>query len=274
MVARDSWSPELRFQPTVTRSCRLEIDFLQRDVRELALPYLPILKQYSDNGGTLGGLLQAMNKLLDQTSDMSQEEAQKIKDYVEKVEAIRTRLFGMIMSNVYCPSPFPHIRSLQDFKEMFTKFSQKLKTNPMKEFSYIEDTLLEGDQLWIFHKRKNVRSYAHVAIIGHGNMYIHLTAPDTSHFISSSARICADSFNKLRADNDRCFVIRPETPEGTRPSIFRERAEACLGINVDYDAEYCNCETFTNAVHGRWGKGYQASQTSNSKSDLNHNKIL
>jgi len=249
------WSVFMTYlSPELTRK---DINFLQTDVLEIPLPYLRILDKYSDNGGTLGGLLQAMNKLLSQTNNLSQEETQTIKDYIQKVEEIQTRLFNVILSKVYCPSPFPYIRSLQDFEEMHKKFNQKLKTSEMKKFSELENTLQEGDQLWIFHKRMNMRSYAHVAIIGREEKYIHLTAPDRSHEFSSRARICEDSFDKLRADDDRCFVIRPAAPEGTRPTIFRERAEACLGINVDYDAEKCNCETFTRAVHGHWDKGYQ-----------------
>ena len=71
--------------------------------------------------------------------------------------------------------------------------------------------------------------------------------------------ICKDDFTNLQASNDLCFVVRPEVPDGAETSIFGERAEVCVDICLDYDAESCNCETFANAVHGKWGEGVQAS---------------
>ena len=75
----------------------------------------------------------------------------------------------------------------------------------------------------------------------------------------SRARICKDDFTNLQASNDLCFVVRPEVPDGAETSIFGERAEVCVDICLDYDAESCNCETFANAVHGKWGEGVQVS---------------
>ena len=71
--------------------------------------------------------------------------------------------------------------------------------------------------------------------------------------------ICKADFTNLQASDDLCFVVRPEVPDGAEISIFGERAEVCVDIRLDYDAESCNCETFANAVHGNWGQGVQAS---------------
>ena len=126
--------------PTITTS---EIESLQREVLGVPLPYLTILKKYSDNGGTLGGLLNAMEKLK-QTRDITQEDAKRLEEYIEKVEEIRAKSFEAILDKVYCPSSFPHIKSLQDFEEMHEKHCQKLKSNVLSKF---EDNLSPHQQL-------------------------------------------------------------------------------------------------------------------------------
>ena len=75
----------------------------------------------------------------------------------------------------------------------------------------------------------------------------------------SRAKICRGNFSDLSND-DLCFVVRPEVPEDTSSTIFFDRAEACLDMSFDYDAASSNCETFANAVVGRWAKGHQASE--------------
>ena len=79
--------------------------------------------------------------------------------------------------------------------------------------------------------------------------------------IRSRARICEGDFGNLQRDDDLCFVVRPNMESENRDTIFRERAEACVGIRLDYDAENCNCETFANAVHGEWGPSLQVRET-------------
>ena len=75
----------------------------------------------------------------------------------------------------------------------------------------------------------------------------------------SRAKICRGNFSDLSND-DLCFVVRPEVPEDTSSTIFFDRAEACLDMSFEYDAESSNCETFANAVVGRWAEGHQASE--------------
>ena len=252
-------------QPTLTIS---EIDSLQEELVRVPMPYLRILKKFSDNGGTLGGLLQAMETLrssqmenpeLSEPSQMSQDNVRQIEEYIAGVKEVQKESFDEILANVYCPSPIPHVTSLQQFEEMIREHRQKLKTNVMRRFSEVQETLREGDQLWIFHKRMLMRSYAHVVIIGCGNSYIHVNSPGAKQAMRSRARICKDDFTKLQESNDLCFVVRPEVPDGAETLIFGERAKVCVGIRLDYDAESCNCETFANAVHGNWGQGIQAS---------------
>ena len=79
--------------------------------------------------------------------------------------------------------------------------------------------------------------------------------------IRSRARICEGDFGNLQRDDDLCFVVCPNMESENRDTIFRERAEACVGIRLDYDAANCNCETFANAVHGEWGPGLQVRET-------------
>ena len=106
-----------------------------------------------------------------------------------------------------------------------------------------------------------MRSYAHVVIIGNQENFFHVAAPEISLKIRSRARICEEDFDDLRSQNDLCFVVRPNTNEIDQEAKCRRRAEACLDIQFDYDAENCNCETFANAVHGEWGEGLQVRAT-------------
>ena len=106
-----------------------------------------------------------------------------------------------------------------------------------------------------------MRSYAHVVVIGQHEKFIHVAAPEVTLMIRSRARICEGDFGNLQRDDDLCFVVRPNMVSENRDTIFRERAEACVGIRLDYDAENCNCETFANAVHGEWGPGLQVRET-------------
>ena len=87
--------------------------------------------------------------------------------------------------------------------------------------------------------------------------FIHVAAPALKLKMRANAKICRGKFADLKKE-DLCFVVRPELPEQTRPTIFRQRAEVCLGISIDYDAASSNCETFANGVLGRWIDGHQA----------------
>ena len=224
--------------------------------------YLIILKVFSDNGGKIGQLLEALDDMK-QIRNLSQEETDLINEYKEEVEKIRDDSFQAILASVHCPSQIPHVKSLQDFKHMYEDHQQKLKTHALRRFSEIETSpngLNQGDQLWIYHKRPLMRSYAHVVIIGDQDNFFHVAAPEVSLKIRSRAQICRGGFQHLRRHNDLCFVVRPDINEVDLETKYRERAEACLETRFDYDAKNCNCETFANAVHGEWGEGLQVGQ--------------
>ena len=235
-----------------------DIDALQTGPLGLS-PYYTILRKFSNNGGTIGTLLTALDELK-QSTNVSQEDSEKITNYKDQVEKIRDESFESILANIHCPGQLPHVMSMQDFKHMYEDHRQKLKTHALKRFSELESSpgsLKEGDQMWIYHKRPLMRSYAHVVIIGQNQTFFHVAAPEKTLMIRSRARICEGDFRNLRRDDDLCFVVRPGIDSGDQDIKFRQRAEACLDIRFDYDAENCNCETFANAVHGEWGSGLQ-----------------
>merc|ERR1719322_2220765 len=101
-----------------------------------------------------------MEKLREIQSQLCQENVQQIDDFVAGVEEIRSRSFDEILSNVYCPSQIPHITSRQQFEEMIKAHHQSLDSNKrnMTTFLELQDTLKEGDQLWIYHKRTLMKS--------------------------------------------------------------------------------------------------------------------
>ena len=193
---------------------------------------------FSDKGGTLGKLLKGLDKAMEKLRksgqdgrdlELHQDDVRRISEYQERIKEVQKRAFDAVLSNVYCPSTIPHVTSLQQFEEMIREHHQKLKTNVMRRFNEVQETLREGDQLWIFHKRMLMRSYAHVVIIGCGNSYIHVNSPGAKQAMRSRAKICKDDFKKLQQSNDLCFVVRPQVPDGVETSIFGERAEVCVG---------------------------------------------
>ena len=206
-----------------------EMNDLQERVLSLPNPYSKIVKQFSNNGGTLGGLLTAAEELK-KTPDLLEADVKRINEYMQKVEDIRTNAFDALLDQMYCPSTIPHVKSMQEFEELVSR-SQRLKTAVMKRFTAIQDTLEQGDQLWIFHQRWFMKSYAHVVIIGSGRKFIHVSAPDVKLKMRSRATICEGTFASLAKDDDLCFVVRPEGEGET--AIFRRRAEACLGFRFD-----------------------------------------
>ena len=260
--------------PTFTTS---EINTLMGQLSQHPEPFLNIVQTFSDKGGTLGALLDGLRKTMENFDHRHHNlwmcklcklcgEIKKLSSYHEEIEEIQTRSFDDILASVYCPSPVPHIKSLQEFEEMMKDL--KLKSNHMKKFSDIQDTLKEGDQLWICHERPMMQSYAHVVIIAAGNSFIHVKSPGAKLAMRSRAKISKEDLTSLQGE-DLCFVVSPpEVPDGVEASIFGERAEVCVGIRLDYDAATSNCETFANAVLGKWGPGVQANiETRSSKDD-------
>ena len=183
-------------------------------------PFLNIIQTFSDKGGTLGalldGLMKTMEKLKLKLRCKLCGEIKKLSSYREEIEEIQTRSFDEILANLYCPSPVPHIKSLQEFEEMMKDL--KLKSNHMKKFSDIQDTLKEGDQLWIYHKRPWMQSYTHVVTIAAGNSFIHVKSPTTKLAMRSRALICQEDLASLPADD--CFVVRPEVPDSAEALNF------------------------------------------------------
>ena len=260
----DIWSELLtNLQPIFTIA---EVESLMGELSQYPRPYLKIVKAFSDRGGTVGGLLQGLDKTMDHLKNISTGQKCKIQDinllfnYRQAIKEIQTKCFDELLADLHCPCSIQHITSLQQFQEKIRRHELKLGSNDMKRFREIQNTLREGDQLWIYHKRPLMRSYAHVAIVVSENSYIHVNSPEAKLAMRSRALICKGSLTRLQEQDNLCFVVRPEVPEGAEASIFRERAELCEGLRMDYNAESSNCETFANAILGNWGSGVQASK--------------
>ena len=99
-------------------------------------PFLNIVQTFSDKGGTLGALLDGLRKTMDKFDHRNHVlwmcklcklcgEIKKLSSYCEEIEEIQTRSFDDILANLYCPSPVPHITSLQEFKELMIEVEVK-----------------------------------------------------------------------------------------------------------------------------------------------------
>eukprot|EP00092_Neocalanus_flemingeri_P075938 GFUD01094141.1.p1 GENE.GFUD01094141.1~~GFUD01094141.1.p1 ORF type:complete len:136 (+),score=25.08 GFUD01094141.1:53-409(+) len=117
----------------------------------------------------------------------------------------------------------------------------------MLKFSEARELILPGDQLWVFHKRPLMRSYAHVVIITKSQKYIHVSSPQLKLKMRARALICEESQDTL-TNEDLCFVVNPKNDKP--PEYYSKRAQVCKEIRFDYIAKSANCETFCNGVHG------------------------
>lgn len=238
--------------PTFSNSEMIEV---MRKIVSTAWPYPEILESYSNHGGTLGGLIEALDKF--GACVEKQEEKETISNYKCEIEKIRQSMYDEIILNLNCPSQLSHVKTMEEFEEMHRKLKLNIETNEMKKFGGIKNDLKEGDQLWIFHKRWLMRSYAHVVIISDGGKYIHVSSPQVKLMIMSRAIICEEQLGAIN-DDDLCFVVKPSA--GKDPTVCKNRAKACLGIRFDYDGETETCETFCNGVHGQWSENIQNPQ--------------
>eukprot|EP00091_Calanus_sinicus_P023210 TRINITY_DN7720_c0_g1_i1.p1 TRINITY_DN7720_c0_g1~~TRINITY_DN7720_c0_g1_i1.p1 ORF type:complete len:722 (+),score=137.55 TRINITY_DN7720_c0_g1_i1:121-2286(+) len=188
-------------------------------------PYPEILNSYSEHEGTLGGLINALEKF--ESCVENQKEKEDIVDYKREIENIREKMYDEILLNMSCPSQLPYVKTMEEFEVMHRKLKLKLKTNEMSTFGRIKNDLMEGDQLWIFHKRRFMRSYAHVVIIIDGQKYVHVSSPRVKLMFRSRAIIREDNLSTID-DGENCFVVKPQAD--IEPIVCKERAKACCGI--------------------------------------------
>ena len=220
-------------------------------------PYPEILNDYKKNGGTLGGLQNALEKFRDEV--VGEEMKNSIAHFVNFTEELKAKMYENILENIFCPSQLPSVHNIDDFEKMIRGKGLKIKTNRMQSFQTVKDSLVEGDQLWIFHQQPlmgAMNSYAHVVIIIQDHKFIHVNAPNLKLMIEAKAIIKEDDQSQLSGE-EFCFVVRPSVPSEREQDIFSRRAVSCSGIRFDYDPETSNCETFCNGVHGTWEHNVQ-----------------
>jgi len=220
-----------------------------------AWPYPNIIEDFKEHGGTLGGLLDALNSFKDKVD--GEKAKASIAKFVQVIMKMREDMYENILENIYCPSQSSSVQNFEDFQKMAREKGLKIKTNAMEPFETLKGYLVPGDQLWIFHQRKLVRSYAHVVIVLDLNKFMHVTAPKRFHrMLMMESKIKEEDLQKLQNEKF-CFIVRPSSTSDGKQDIFSKRAVSCKGIRFDYDPETSNCETFCNGVHGIWTPSVQ-----------------
>jgi len=211
--------------------------------------YPEILMDYKEKGGTLGGLLNALKKFKEEAPIYD-----SISQFTNCIEELRSKLYENILDNLFCPSHQPYIHNIEEFEKMSRDKGLKIKTNHMESFQKLKDSIIPGDQLWIFRKRTLVRSYAHIVLVTEpkANKFVHVSAPNLKLKRRARAKIQEDDGSKIM-DESFCFIVRPSYMD----NIFSKRALICKGMMFDYYPETSNCETFCNGVHGIWESSVQ-----------------
>ena len=125
--------------------------------------------------------------------------------------------------------------------------------------------------MWFYRNRQFMRGYAHVVIIAERRTFVHVAAATTLDMLGAISKVCTGTFDAR--ENAYCYVVRPKVPENFPATIFAQRAVVCIGITFGYDGATENCETFANAVVGKWNKGHQASAISQICFDSMCNKL-
>ena len=161
-----------------------------------------------------------------------------------------------LISKIFFPGKCSSIQNFEEFQKM-ARNKLKVKTNPMQSFQSLRNNLQPGDQLWIYHERPGMSSYAHVVIIVDDQHFVHATGPGGLHALLKS-KIKKEDQNKLTAET-HCFAVNPIIPPNRDEDIFCKRAISCLDIYFDYDPQAASCETFCNGVHGIWEPSIQVS---------------
>ena len=226
------------------------LDFKDEEKREELIqkadeimPYPKIFREYKNQGGTIGGLRKALEKFNKYCPENT-----FIEGCCKEVSNLQKNLYELIRFKLYCPDQHPAIQDILDFKKMANK-KLKIKTNPMRPFEALRKELLPGDQLWVFHQRLGIRSYAHVMIVLDKKNFMHVTSPNRlfrKDILESEIR--RGDLEKL-CDEQYCFVVRSQQVDSVK---LWKRALHCEGIRFHYDPEVSNCETFANGVHGIW----------------------
>jgi len=212
------------------------------------IPYPKIIREYKKQGGTIGGLRKALEKFKQHCPENT-----FIEGCCKEVANLQKDLYESIRFQLYCPDQHPAIQDILDFKKMAKK-KLKIKTNPMRPFEALRKELIRGDQLWVFHQRLGIRSYAHVMIVLDDKTFMHVTTP-TRLFRKDilESEIRRGDLEKL-CDEQYCFVVRSQQVDSVK---LWKRALYCEGIRFHYDPEFSNCETFADGVHGIWEPSVQ-----------------
>jgi len=165
-------------------------------------------------------------------------------------------MYDDLVVNFFDPDPHPSIFNMTDFQEMARKYGLKIKTNHMKPFQELKNDLQSGDQLWIFHQRFMMSSYAHVVIMLNAQAFMHVTsAPGFRNQAKLKSKIMRGNIKSLMKE-DQCFLVRSSHPE----VIIRRRALACEFLEFSYNPADENCESFCSGVHGIWEPSVQGQQ--------------
>ena len=128
--------------PTFSTSDMIEV---MRKIGSTTWPYPEILDSYSKYEGTLGKLIEALDKF--GSCIEKQEERETIVNYKCEIEKIRESMYDEILLKMNCPSQCLYVKTMEEFEEMHRNLKLKVKTNKMRMFSGIRDDLMEGDQL-------------------------------------------------------------------------------------------------------------------------------
>jgi len=220
-------------------------------------PYAEILKDYKKQGGTVGGLLKALGKFKDEAS--TEEAKASISEYATSIEELREDMYTRILDNVFCPSQSPSIKNFQDFQDLARNKGMRVGDSNMETFEGIQESLIPGDQLWLYRRPIYMYDYAHVVIITEKNKFVHVSASNMV-WMQGKAIIKEEEQNQLKK-NKFCFIVRKDNSTDETDKLCK-RAKICTNpqIRFDYDPVQAHCETFCNGVHGKWIPNVQSAQ--------------
>jgi len=222
-----------------------ELDHLQNNIINKAMPYLTVLNEYIKHDGTFAGLTNCLDSCLKDKwilNNLGEGAEQKLNDMFSHLSDVTWREYETWVAD-FIP------KHEKDHLAQFEAFTQKLESGwspkdilegNTKKWDILKEDVEEGDQIWMWRNRIRGLQYAHVGVyVGDGHM-VHVSGSGLTAVIKK------DPVKDVVGDSE-CYVVK-STPNEEMKGSIKERAEACIGIEFAYSVSSGNCESFVNCI--------------------------
>jgi len=226
-----------------------ELVDLQKEIKKLdvdASPYFSIIEKYSKKDGTIGGLVECLEKCKTIKKVVEYTSLQEIKRLEASIQEIKQKHFNEWILNYKAHKDVEGcVASFGDFKEAATnsKSTQCFLQNKLHAWNEeMQELVKEGDLIWMWRENKWRPSYAHVGIYVGEETMVHVSHEGLNVMIKK------DPIQNVIKES-KCFIVKPDPGKLKKMSgTPKERALACVGLQFIYNVQAGSCEVFANCI--------------------------